>query len=230
MTIEELKKIISEDENAKVDFKRQWYKDSTKDELKSEFIKDMFALANGDIHSIDKTAYLIIGVTDGTKEIFNFDKSKVPRSLNTLTQQLLQSLNDYAQPEFLDLDIKWYDLEENYEVLVLSVKPHGRLISLSKDLTLAPKEKRIEKGDGTIEIVRKVNTDKKGTVYYRIGENVRVASADVVKDFEKAFKEDTYNSGITINIEGDVNGIATVTGGTVTQTLNFTKQEKNDER
>jgi len=231
MTIEELKKIILEDENAKVDFKRQWYKDETKDELKSEFIKDMFALANGDIYSIDKVSYLIIGVTDGTKEIFDFDKSKIPRSLPTLTTQLLQILNNYAYPKFLNLDINWYAIEENKEVLVLSVKPHGRLISLSKDLILPPKETTTVKDDGITEIIVKTNnTDKEGTVYYRIGESIRVASADIIEDFRKAFKENSSNHGVTINIEGDINGIATVTGGTVTQTLNFTKQEKNDER
>jgi len=182
MTLEELKKIISEDENAKVDFKREWYKDSTKDELKSEFIKDMFALTNGDIYSIGKTAYLIIGVTDGTKEIFDFDKSKIPHSLTKLTQQLRQSLNNYAQPEFLNLDIKWYEIEEDKEVLVLSVKPHHRLISLSKDLILPTKK-----------------TVDKGTVYYRIGENIKVASADVVKDFEKAYDKNKSKDRVIIN-------------------------------
>ena len=199
MTIEELKKIIFEDENAKVDFKRQWYKDETKDELKSEFIKDMFALANGDIYSIDKVSYLIIGVTDGRKEIFDFDKSKVPRSLPTLTTQLLQILNNYAYPKFLNLDINWYEIEENKEVLVLSVKPHGRLISLSKDLILPPKETTTVKDDGTTEIKVKTNTDKEGTVYYRIGESIRVASADIVEDFRKAFNKNENKGGMVIN-------------------------------
>jgi len=57
MTTEELQTIIDQGENAKVDFKREWYK---KEDLKGEFFKDMLALANGDIHSIDKTAYLIL--------------------------------------------------------------------------------------------------------------------------------------------------------------------------
>ncbi len=51
---------------------------------------------------------------------------------------------------------------------MLSIPPHGRLISLSKDLH---------------------GLDKKGTVYYRQGESVRVASPEVIKDFEKAFGE-----------------------------------------
>lgn len=169
MTAEELKEIVAQDENAKVDFKREWYKSATKNELKSEFVKDMFALTNGDIHSVDKTAYLIVGVIDGTKEIYDFDSTEIPRSLDKLKKELLELLNNYAQPEFLSLEIEWIELEESKDVLVLSVLPHGRLISLSRDLKL------------------KKGTDKRGTVYYRIGENIRVASADVIKDFEKAF-------------------------------------------
>jgi len=201
MTIEELPTIIDQGENAKVDFKRQWYK---KEDLKGEFVKDMLALANGDIHSIDKTAYLIIGIEDETKKAFKFDDTDIPRSLDKLTQQLLEILNNNSQPEFLSLDIKWIDYQGE-EILVLSVEPHGRLISLSKDLKL------------------KKTTDKKGTVYYRIGENIRVASADLIKDFEKAFNKNLSSGGTTINIQGDVNGIAHVSGGKVEQTLNFTK-------
>jgi predicted HTH transcriptional regulator len=201
MNTEELKRVIANGENAKVDFKRQWYK---KEDLKGEFVKDMLALANGDIHSTDKTAYLVIGIEDETKKAFDFDNSAIPRSLDKLTQQLLEILNNYSQPEFLSLDIEWIDYDER-EVLVLSVAPHGRLISLSKDLQL------------------KRGTDKKGTVYYRIGENIRVASADVIRDFEKAFKQNEGQGGVTINIHGDVKGIGTVTGGTVNQTLNFGK-------
>ena len=200
MTTKELQTIIDQGENAKVDFKREWYK---KEDLKGEFIKDMLALANGDVDSIDKTAYLIIGVEDENKKFFNF---KVPNigMPNKFIKELLQNLNNYSQAEFLYLEMEGIEYDGG-DVLVFSVKPHGRLISLSKDLKL------------------KNGTDKKGTVYYRVGESIRVASADVIKDFEKAFAEKSSNSGTTINIHGDVNGIANVSGGTVTQTLSFTK-------
>jgi predicted HTH transcriptional regulator len=196
MEIEELKVIIKEGENAKVDFKREWYKDENKDQLRSSFVRIMFALANGDIHSISNTLYLIIGIMDEkddtedrnvfylssiNKKHYNFNKSKIPRSFDTLRQQLLQILNNYAQPEFLGLNIDWYNIEENKEILVLSVAPHGRLISLSQDLTV------------------KNTTDKKGTVYYRIGEDIKVASADVIKDFEKAFAKNENKGGVVIN-------------------------------
>lgn len=221
MTIEELKTIIKEGENAKVDFKSEWYKytEAKKPKINNEFVRDMFALANGDIHSVDKTSYLIIGVMDNNdkreddkviaiedieNKIYDFDKSKM-LFLDKFKQQLLDTLNNYAQPEFLALDIEWYEIVEDINILVLAIPPHGRLISLSQDLNLGN------------------TTDKKGTVYYRIGENVRVASADVIEDFRKAFKGDSSDNGVTINIKGDVHGIGTVTGSTVTQTLNFHK-------
>jgi predicted HTH transcriptional regulator len=185
--------LIKNGENAKVDFKREWYK---KEDLKGEFVKDMLALTNGDIHSIEQTAYLIIGIVDDTKKVFDFDTSSIPRSLDKLTQQLLEILNNYSQPEFLSLEINWVDYDEK-EILVLSVAPHGRLISLSKDLQL------------------KKGTDKKGIVYYRIGENIRVASADVVRDFEKAFGKSESKNGVTINIQGDVKGVVNAESGSV---------------
>ena len=200
MTTEELQTIIDQGENAKVDFKREWYK---KEDLKGEFFKDMLALANGDVHSIDKIAYLIIGIEDKNKNFFDFEAPKM-KSISKFTKDILQNINNFSQPEFTSLKVEWVEYGEE-EVLVFSIKPHGRLISLSRDLKL---------GD---------NTDKKGTVYYRVGESIRVASADVIKDFEKAFTEKTSKGKTTINIHGDVNGIANVEGGTVNQTLNFTK-------
>jgi len=200
MTTEELQTIIDQGENAKVDFKRQWYK---KEDVKGEFVKDMLALANGDIHSIDKTAYLIIGIEDKNKNFFEFEVPAM-KSPSRFVKEILQNLNNYSQPEFTLLELEWVEYGKG-DVLVFSIKPHGRLISLSRDLKL---------GD---------NTDKKGTVYYRVGESIAVASADVIRDFEKAFAEKTSKGGTTINIHGDVNGIANVSGGHVEQTLNFTK-------
>jgi len=130
-------------------------------------VKDLIALTNGDVYSTDKTAYLIIGIDDETREPYDFDKSTVV-PLDKLKQQLLTLLNNYAQPEFLALEIEFVD-----EVLVISIPPRGSLISLSKDLKL-----------------KNNNTDKKGTTYYRVGEDIRVASSEVIREFEKAFGSD----------------------------------------
>ena len=173
MTTAELKKQIEQGEGAKVDFKREWYR---KEELKGEFVKDMFALTNGDVHGVKESSFLIIGIDDD-KNFFKFDDSSLPRSPEKRKQQLLNILNSYAQPEFTDLEVKWVDLTDEQEVMVISVLPRGRLISLSKDLQL------------------KNRTDKKGTVYYRAGEDIRVASADMVEEFRKAYEKEGSNGG-----------------------------------
>ncbi len=195
MTSQELKEIIAQGETAKVDFKRQWYWNDNmpnhiKETHKNELVKDLIALSNGDVYSTDKTAYLIIGIDDNTKEIYNFDKSTI-LPLDKLKQQLLTLLNNYAQPEFLALDIELVD-----DVLVISIPPRGSLISLSKDLKL-----------------KNNNTDRKGTTYYRVGEDIRVASSEVVGEFEKAFGSDKQSVSITIH--GDVKGVVNAESGSV---------------
>ena len=177
MTREELNNLIEQWENAKVDFKRQWYwndnmPNNIKETNKNELVKDLIALTNGDVYSTDKRAYLIVGIDDNTREIYNFDKSAI-LPLDKLKQQLFTLLNNYAQPEFLALDIELVD-----EVLIISIPPRGSLISLSKDLKL-----------------KNNNTDKKGTTYYRVGEDIRVASSEVVGEFEKAFGHDKNING-----------------------------------
>ena len=195
MTREELTNLIEQWENSKVDFKRQWYwndnmPNNIKETNKNELVKDIIALTNGDVYSTDKTAYLIIGIDDESREVYNFDKSTI-LPLDKLKQQLLTLLNNYAQPEFLALDIELVD-----EVLVISIPPRGSLISLSKDLKL-----------------KNNNTDKKGTTYYRVGEDIRVASTEVVGEFEKVFGSDKQSVSITIH--GDVKGVVNAESGSV---------------
>jgi len=173
MTSTELNELIEQWENAKVDFKREWYwndnmPNNIKEIQKNELVKDLIALTNGDVYSIDKTAYLIVGIDDNTREVYDFDKSVI-LPLDKLKKQLLTLLNNYVQPEFLALDIELVD----DKVLVIFIPPRGSLISLSKDLKL-----------------KNSNTDRKGTTYYRVGEDIRVASSEVVGEFEKAFGSD----------------------------------------
>ena len=104
MRAEELQQIINQGENAKVDFKREWaywnnnMPNNIKEIHKNELVKDLIALTNGDVYSTDKTAYLIIGIDDNTKEIYAFDQTAI-LPLDKLKQQLLTLLNNYA-PEF----------------------------------------------------------------------------------------------------------------------------------
>ena len=173
-------KLLKQDESAKLDFKKQLWHTSMSQEIidfkKNELVKDIFSLTNGDKYSVNKTAYLIIGVVDGTKEISGIDES-IFTPLEEFKEKLLTRLNNYAQPEFLALDINFYTVEKDKRVLVISIPPRGELICLARDLKLV------------------TNTDKKGTTYYRVGEEIRVASPSVFKGFEEAFR----NNGVILN-------------------------------
>jgi len=171
--------LITQKENPKLDFKRQWYWDNNtppnmRDECWAECIKDILALTNGNPHNINETAYLIIGVEDKSKQLYKFelprDNKKNILTESQLQQTLLSKLNTYTQPEFTALSVEYKDLEE-YKVIVISIPAREKLLSLAKDLKL------------------KSCTDKKGTTYYRVGEEIRVASADVHEDYFRVRKE-----------------------------------------
>jgi len=177
----DLKALITQKENPKLDFKRQWYWDSNtpstmREQCWGECLKDILALTNGNPNpnNINKTAYLIIGIEDESKKCCQFelprDKKKNIFTESKLQQTLLSRLNTYSQPEFTSLNVEYKNFQE-HEIIIISIPAREKLLSLSKDLKL------------------KNGTDKKGTTYYRIGEEIRVASADVHEEYFRARKE-----------------------------------------
>ena len=159
--------LIKQNENAKLDFKREWYwnnETSKKDiqKKKLELYKDLIAMTNGNIHYIGKPTYLIIGVKEATpNEIHHVDFD-----VSTLQQEIIQNVNNYATPLIQDLTITKHTLDGK-DVYVIEIPPHPFPIILKQDL----------KG-----------LEKKGTLLIRAGEGtVVVDSADY--DTRKAFEE-----------------------------------------
>jgi len=176
-----ISKLIERGETAKVDFKREWYwNDNTPDNTRKlrygEFVKDIFALTNGDKYSIDDTAYLVIGIDDTTREVCDFDFPKDHESNikneEKLKQDLLNKLKTYSSSEFIALDVNYYIFKEK-QIIVISVPPRHELIALSKDL------KYTRKG--------KIQTIPKETVYYRIGDAIHIATENIKRDFIKEY-------------------------------------------
>ena len=172
----EIEQLISQKENSKLDFKRQWYWNSTTpsnklEESWGECIKDILALTNGNHNNINEIAYLLIGIDDESKQVCKFDfpqdKANNILSESKLQQTLLSKLNTYSQPEFTGLNVEYRDFN-NHKIILISIPPRKRLLSLSKDLKF------------------KNRIDRKGTTYYRIGEEIRIASADIHDDFSRA--------------------------------------------
>lgn len=169
MEVKKLKSLIEKGENAKVDFKREWYWNNKtpkhqKSKNKEEFVKDIVALTNGDKFTASETAYLIIGITDDTKEVYDFDKSAL-ESLEKMKQELFNFINNYAQPRIIDLNLEWVNIE-NTRVLVISVLPQDSVISL----------------------VKNINKYHQGTTLFRIGEDVKVPTADEIIQLQEAKK------------------------------------------
>ena len=159
--------LIKQNENAKLDFKREWYWETTtpKQEVqkkKLELYKDLIAMTNGNIHYIGQSTYLIIGIKEGTpNEIHHVDFD-----VTTLQQEIIQNVNNYATPLIQDLTITKYTIDEK-DIYVIEIPPHPFPIILKQDL----------KG-----------LEKKGTLLIRAGEGtVVIDSADY--DTRKAFEE-----------------------------------------
>ncbi|MCK5729010.1 MAG: ATP-binding protein [Methylococcales bacterium] len=148
MTLDEL---LNMDESPKLDFKQIW----KQDDVNGEYIKDILSLANGNPQHMNEDAYLVFGVSDDKQSIHDisderlFHPTKYPDLLK-LKAYLLTTLNNFSTPTFLGLHLEFIE-SEGGRVLLITIPPHPYLLSLSKDLTV------------------KNRTDKKGTVYYRIG-------------------------------------------------------------
>ena len=177
----DLEELLKQKENSKLDFKRQWYwnVDTPSNKMEmfwGECIKDILALTNGNPHNVNETAYLIIGIEDESKNTCQFDlpkdKSEKIFTESKLQQTLLSKLNTYAQPEFTALHVEYKSFQK-HKVIVISIPAREKLISLSKDLK------------------HKSGTDKKGTTYYRVGEEIRVVSSDIYEDYSKA-RQDNF--------------------------------------
>ena len=162
-------------------------------------------LANGNPQRIDEDAYLIFGISDNKQTIHNITdemlfNTRKYTNIPKLEQYVLTQLKNLATPDFLGLKLEFLEYKEK-RVLLIIIPPHPYLLSLSKDLNL------------------KNRTDKNGTVYFRIGEEINIASPDVIKAFaEQRKKQDS----ITTIINNDNTKVAIQNStNNGTQTFNF---------
>jgi len=158
-----LKLLISQNENAKLEFKEQWYHKSQKNEM----IKDIIALANGNPQTVGEEAYLIIGVEDKTKNIKGVNLLK---SIAELEQEVLQNINNYATPPITDISFDDSFNINGKKILVITIPTHNYLVYLSKDLQT------------------KRRTERRNSAFYREGEMISIASPDIVREFDKQYK------------------------------------------
>ncbi len=142
-----IRELINKKENPKLDFKRQWYKEA---DVKTEFIKDVVALANGNIHTIGQNSFLIIGVKehDEGNELHDVVLEK---SLDDIKKQLLQNLQKYAIPAIQDIYMEEFAVDSK-TILVIQIPFHPYPIIIKERLKQFDKDTLIYRaGEGTVK-------------------------------------------------------------------------------
>jgi len=157
-----LKRIIQQPEGLKLDFKQEFYHlDLTDREARNrqwdELIKDVLALANGNVNIAGETGYIIFGVADkakedGTREVFDVGTIKVTR------QQILDKVNSCSNPPLPDIECDLL-LLDTQRVFVVSILPTPYIHETTKRL-----------------ITSKGQSFPEHTVFIRRGEGTHMAS------------------------------------------------------
>jgi len=125
----ELKKLLDQDENATLEFKREPYwidhkDDKAKSRQRDELIKDILALANGNSIVAGDIAYLIIGAdnnkgNDGSRAIYDIGEDILT------TRRILDIVNPACTPKLEDLDSEIIELDgKHLNVITINPSPH----------------------------------------------------------------------------------------------------------
>ncbi|MBN1451157.1 MAG: HEAT repeat domain-containing protein [Anaerolineales bacterium] len=152
-----------EPENLKLDFKQKFYEVYHSDPKVQkmhwcELIKDILALANGNVGMANQEGYLVIGVSDarnayGTRDLYDVG------DIGVTTQQILSKVNSACTPKLPDLHGEIIEVEGK-RIYVLIIPPTPYL------------------HETTQPIVTPKTTYHENTVFIRHKEAIAVASTD----------------------------------------------------
>ncbi len=156
----ELQRILRRSEGSKLEFKREFYalNSNAHERHWSEFIKDILALANGNIGYAGQTGYLIIGADDK----INSNGTRVLHSCAEIAisqQQIQNRVNSSCNPPVPDLQLERIPIG-NDQLIIMVIPPSSFLHETIKDLTTT------------------TTTFHKGTVFVRRGEDIHNATQD----------------------------------------------------
>lgn len=186
MTSEELTRIISQPEGLKLDFKREYKLARTppdgmdidvQDWAKyregqwNELIKDILALANGNIGTSGQKGILVIGVGDelmsnGARRLYDTSHLQLD------TQQILAKVNSASNPPFPDLICKRVDLNGK-SICVITIPPSPHIYETTRQLNTF----RLDFDDKTRRLTAiKDKSYTAQTVFIRRGENIYPAT------------------------------------------------------
>jgi hypothetical protein len=180
----ELIKLSQNDETPKLEFKIGWYSgaEALDDKGIGELCKDLISLANGNVGFTNKMGYLIIGLDD-KQPIQGQDRlaSHIPAQgelsdLQKLKARILRKLHAVCSPSLPDLGLYFTPFSDNINLLVVEIPPPARVIKLDSDL------------------LTRGSPYRKGTVLFRVGQDVCVASPDDVSALNKEYQLERSSS------------------------------------
>lgn len=180
----QLKDLLTKAENPKLEFKSSWYssEDKLDDKGWGEFLKDIIALANGNLGYVGYTGYLIIGASDldpqphNSRQVFHIDSVGMLANLQNLREITLRKLREACSPSLPDIKIYFVNLEGNESLLVFEIPSPIDLLKLDRDLN-----------------TRGLRF-KKGTVLIRVGQDIGVADPTEISYLKKEFTNQSKSS------------------------------------
>jgi hypothetical protein len=188
MDNEQLKKLLAKTENPKFEFKKQWYcgNEQLDDKGWGEFLKDIIALANGNVGYVGQTAYLIIGASDTDPEAnhlrdtYHVDNCGMLSNIQKLHETTLRKLRETCSPSLSDIKIYFNSLETNKNLLIFEIPSPIDILKLDRDLNTRGMR------------------FKKGTVLLRVGQDISVACPTEIITLKKEYAS-RYNNSREIN-------------------------------
>lgn len=216
MTTEKLRQLIQQPEGVKLEFKQELYHIDHPDKNVrnmqwDEFIKDILALANGNVGTVHETGYLIIGIEDKTKRLYDVGDVDTKE----FTQQLLAKLRSACHPNFPNIRCELVELE-GVRVLILTIPPTPYVYETTRRLQTSPNTYYNEK-----------------SVFIRSGDSICLAGQEertnILEEKQQLFSQhltgsynvQKYNSNVTFdNVSGGIHD-STIAGRDINLNINF---------
>jgi len=112
MTKEKLEELIKQEENPKLDFKR----DYEEKKENTDYISDIVSIANGNMENIGETGYLIFGIQEKPKEIYGVE---IDKELQDIKRHLAEKLNNHITPNIANIDVKDFYFDSKRVIVVI---------------------------------------------------------------------------------------------------------------
>jgi hypothetical protein len=188
MTPDELRELLSQQEGLKLDFKREYHLNKTPPlgidgplwaklvaGQRDEFIKDILALANGNVGTAEQPGHLIVGAgddkflkPDGTRPLFDM------LNLQLNSQEVLQLVNAACYPPLPDLLCEPIELDGKV-IIVVTIPPTPFVHETSRQLR--PVGGKIDELTGRLSLSEKTPITER-TAFVRRREGIYPANKD----------------------------------------------------